>query len=429
MSASSPLNTNFTPTRATRRERTSALDGMIALALLAAVSGYPMIASLPIALSLDTRLVTLPYRGFVVLLSLGILALAGLSRRRATAPVRVRLCLAMACVVLGLRFVNDVFVLGTSTQHNQSAAEFALFFGGVTLLPAVALFIPMRVSLERKVFFALLAFGVATVACATLAMAASSDAVNLALRADREGLNAISYATTGAVLLLLLRALPKQSRSTVRAWLLIACGVALALVPLFTAASRGPVLSMLVALSIGHITASRRRWRALVTVLAVATAMAMATSDLIDLVEDSSDSVAIARRLSDIREDQSTEERLIILSSSWNVFVNNPLLGGAIVEPILKSYPHNILLEALMVGGIPFGLLILLLVASTAVKAVQLQTNSAEQPFRRFTGMFVIFTLSMCMLSGSLYSSPEFWAVVAFSFSLRTLRPHNSGQS
>jgi len=410
------------------RERLPMLDALVGAVLVLSVSGYPLVATLPIALSLDTRVITLPYRGAALLLVLAALALAAMSRRAIAAPMHLRALFGAAWFVLGLRFINDAVIQGIPGRPNQTAGEFALFVGTVSLLPALALFIPLRAQAERKVFSALLAVSALTAVCAVVAMSFVGEEVDLTARADREGLNAISYATTGVVLLLLLGSMPSQRRRSLRSGALVVCGVALGAVPLVMAASKGPLLALAVAAAGAFIAGTRQRVRAVLGVAAAALLLGVTASGGASLLGEAGDSIALARRLTDLDQDASTAERLIILSSSWNVFTDNPVLGGAMVEPILKAYPHNILLEALMVGGIPFGVLTLVLVALVAWRAWRVLAGSSDVPLHRFAGMYALFSLTMSMLSGSLYSSPEFWAALAFVFSLRVpARPQALG--
>ena len=421
-----PYQPHETPKRAApaRAERSALLDVIVGAILVLAVFGYPMVSTLPMFLSLDTRLVSVPFRAFVVALALAALALALLHRRRTQVPLHVGMLVAASGVILTLRFVNDSLAQALPVNATQPAGEFALFFFGVTLLPALALFVPLRNDIEDRLYKTLLAFGVATVGLATVATVFMNPDTDLAARADLEGLNAISYATMGAYLLLLLWSLPAPRHGARRPWFFSACGVLLGLVPLLTAASKGPIISLIIVLASFHVVSSGKGRRGLTSLIAltVVVVLAAAASLWAGATADADDAVAIAQRLSDVSGDRSTVERLVILNSSWDVFTANPLLGGAMVEPIFNAYPHNILLEALMVGGIPFGAITLLLVLVTTIKAVRLMDSPSNAPLRRFIGMLALFVLLMSMLSGSLYKSPDFWAVVALCFALRATR-------
>jgi O-antigen ligase len=155
---------------------------------------------------------------------------------------------------------------------------------------------------------------------------------------------------------------------------------------------------------------SRSRRTASLVALGALALLAIAATVLLPMVAALSDESLLASRIEGFEDDASTLERLYLLQASWDIFVSNPLLGGAIAEPVTHLYPHNIILEALMVGGIGLGLLITAIVAYCLKRAYAL---IAARDQRSFIGGIAIFTVIMAMTSGSLYTGPEFWYVFA----------------
>lgn len=407
-----------------RLKKWTALDGVLKWALVLAVFGYPMIATLPIFLSLETRVFSVPYRAFVIALTVLALLLSLLNRRHTRIPMYVLALISVSCLILILRFSNETFARNLAPGPTQTVGEFTLFFLGVTLFPALALCLPIRVAIEKSIYRSVLVFGSATVALVVFAALFLNPVIDPTLRADLEGLNAISYATTGATLILLIWPVMVGGTKSMGTWVISIAAVTLGLIPLLTAASRGPLVSLLIVLATFHVVSNKgKRLKSILLILAAAGAIATGMGDWLSaMVESGDQTLALARRVTDISGDSSTVERLIILNSSWDVFIANPLIGGAMVEPVLHAYPHNILLEALMVGGIPFGIIVLVLVIATAIQALRLVKSPSTARLRRFIGIFTLYVLVMAMLSGSLYKSPDFWAVVVISFSFRPVR-------
>jgi O-Antigen ligase len=415
-----PADPATTVVERARRQPHDLLDTLVSLLVVLAIFGYPLAASLPIFLSTDTQLFSVPYRALVVGLTLLALLLWALERRRIVLPMQVQMLLAIAVLVLSLRFVHDAFALGLPPHPVQSKEGFALFFYGVTLAPALALAIPLSDAALGRLHRTLLRVGVTTAVLVVLAIAFWVPDLEATARAEGEGLNAITYATVGAVLILLAWSRPARRGASTRQTLMRVGLVVLGFVPLVTSASRGPIIAVLATLAVDGIVSSRApRWRTALMIFAAAAALFVVGSEWAGSLGDAEDAIAIAKRLSDVSEDQSTLERLVILNSSWEVFAASPWWGGAMVEPLLRAYPHNIVLEALMVGGLPFGLLTTWLLVAAGVRAVRLMAAGPAAAALRFIGMFTLFTLTMSMLSGSLYRGPELWAVLVLCFACR----------
>ncbi len=425
--AAQPMSAlGFRPARP-RAKRASLVDAPLALAIVLSVFGYPITAALSLILGVDTRELSLPYRGLVLLLTLAVLLAAWLNSRRSPVPAIVGFLGAVSVAVLTLRFAHDAVALDLPVSATQGAGEFALFFYCVTILPALALAFPLHARYRNRTFRVLLWTAYVAVGLAVLALVVLNPEVESGARAEAEGLNAITFASIGALLILLIWCVPGKQMSA-KGWLLRGSGLVLGLVPMIMGASRGPIICLIGTLALSHLI-RRKSWRMPMLLLLASTAaiIASAPDDWLGAATGLDDSFVVAKRFSDI-EDQSTAERLVVLGSSWDTFTANPWLGGALVEPVLQSYPHNVVLEALMVGGVLFGAIIIVLMIATSLRAIRLLKRSVEDPLLRFIGMYAIFVLSMSMISGALYRSPDLWAAVAMTFSCVAIRTRRASR-
>lgn len=401
------------------------LDGVICLATAVAIFGYPLVATLPIFFNLETTVATVPFRVFVAACSLTVLTLAGLKQRRMPAPAAFLLLALTVLLVLTLRFIYHTMLLGLAPHPTHNAGEFAVFFYGVTVLPALALCMPMRSRIAAASYRWLLTIGALTVTLTILAVSAFAPEIEVGARAESEGLNAITYASVGATLIMLTWPAGQRTRLATIFWR--SGAVALGAIPLVSAASKGPIIALVVAIAAYQIASfGSSRWIKSMALVVALAALAVVGREWAFSTVDGDAPWALALRLSDVGDDTSTLERLSILQSSWDTFATSPLQGGAMVEPVLLAYPHNVLLEALMVGGVFFGIAVTFLLGWTGVRAVTLLKRQPD-PFSAFVGMYALFMLSMSMLSGSLYRGPELWVAVALTFAYqRTPRLRNS---
>jgi len=117
-------------------------------------------------------------------------------------------------------------------------------------------------------------------------------------------------------------------------------------------------------------------------------------------------SFQVLERFSDFFTDPSTTVRTRIMTDALLQFNESPVFGSSTVEYHERFYPHNILVESLMVGGIPcFAALAAYLVsaASAGVRIYQ------QLPERRWLVLLFVQYVIDSMLSGSLYSNATFW--------------------
>lgn len=389
-------------------------------AILLSLFGYPFVAALGTILTPDgdTRVFSIPFRALVLLVTVGVLASALTRNRQVAVPLHILVALAMVLAVLVGRFTFDAAVLGKPVSFNQEPGEVAIFFFGITILPSIALLFALGPDYHETAYRRLRQAGFLTVGLGVLALVVFQPELDAAYRAQSEGLNPITFGTIGAMLILLAWS---SAGHTGGDWLIRILLTGLGLVPLITSGSRGPILSLLTALAFAYLFVADahkgRRAAILLVLLALVAGVLMsgALGSILSMGEED-DAIALSRRLSDVGGDDSTIERLVILNSSWDLFTSSPLLGGGMVEPLLLSYPHNIILEALMVGGILFGIAVTALVMAALSASRRLVATPRSSALCRFIGMNTVYVMMASMLSGSLYRSPDFWAAVALAF-------------
>ncbi|EGR4062136.1 O-antigen ligase family protein [Vibrio cholerae] len=87
-------------------------------------------------------------------------------------------------------------------------------------------------------------------------------------------------------------------------------------------------------------------------------------------------------------------------SSAIDIFMDNPILGGSLVEKYMNYYPHNLILEILMVGGLVFFLLYALY-AFFVIRNVFLKAENEHSTYLKSVIILLIFSY---MTSSSLAS-------------------------
>lgn len=375
--------------------------------LLLSIVGYPLVAPLSLGLGFPNRIVSVPFRGIVLALSVACIASAMVRGLRYRAQPHWLCLLGFWILYLG-RIALDA-VLNPAALR-LPASEYAMFAIGLCLLPGIAVSTRPQALSDAGFSLQVTRAGAIAVVANIATILGSGSALTLltiaSTRFETDTLNPISLSQLGVTILLLTawvahRGELRGNRDRLLAMVAASVGV-LAIV---LGASRGPVLALLVGLVAvafeGGSARNRAFWRALtlgIPVVAIGLIAGLAS-------ETDSGSLYLFTRLreglfsDDVRSQLIADGTLSILSSPWL---------GAGVEP-LGFYPHNLILESFLVFGIPSGLMFLFAFSAAALRSLRML--ALGHPGGWYALLFLQFSV-MAQLSGALYDSAAFWVTM-----------------
>lgn len=309
--------------------------------------------------------------------------------------------------------------------------EKLLFALGSTLLPSLV-FLSAQTTAELRRVYQWLLYAGALVSLAALYLVWTSFGfmAGETSRAGLQSLNPISYGHLGAsVALLGAWYVIDHTKGRSLAGAAIACGaLAIGLLAVVVSASRGPMLSLLSALTMAIVVrvgfkSGSNRIVARLRALGLGAVLIGVVWFGLPFVEEHYGVQSYSRMqlLVDKGEsDQSEEGRLEAWHGAIEQFLNSPLIGDYLVERTTGFYPHNAVIEAFMVtgiiGGVPF--LVWFLTAATA--AVRLLKNAGLDGW---VSLLAIQYLTGAMFSGALWGNSTMWyfgnAAIAHAFVYR----------
>jgi len=384
---------------------------LLAGLLACAVFGFPLVSTLPVFLGVDSRPISLAYRALVAVAAIIVLGLALTRTRGFIRTGHVVLVLAlMALLILRVAWDSSLAPLPLDLDWD----EMWLFMLGATFLPAVAFLArtdPETLELARRWALRLgVLAGLAIVAAAAIAL---RDIVTF-LRLDTGVLNPISIGQAGVSLfvLLLLRPPLTGDQTSMRRFRRAAgtgFGFLLAAILVLTSGSKGPIVAWFVVMLAWLFTLARASIRAGRGLQGVALPMALPlVLLLIVLAVNAVTPLPIVDRFLDISQDQSTSERVRLLTQALDQFEESPVLGSAVIEYESRIYPHNLIVEAMMAGGVVLLVpLIVLLFESLRVAALWLLHGREHH----WLAMLYLQYLVSMMFSGSIFESAPFWSM------------------
>ena len=351
-----------------------------------ALFGYPVIGNLISLLQVESRLLSIPFRIIVALYSLWLV----ISTRRLHTD-RLRQAMFLFWFLYTLRLINDWMF--TTLQ----GADYALqFFVASSVLPAVAL---MKAGAYNRRRFAFVGFLIAGVGAITSLLAARygnadiQEVTDVSGRLSLAALDPVSLGHLAASALLCGLVLWGSARPGAK--VLLASVFLLLVWCLVLTGSKGPALALLVCVGLWALRKGQA-WK-----------FALLAIPMIVWMLVSSDN-PLTSRLSGSEDDQSTVDRLMILSDSISQIEASPIMGSAFVELNSGFYPHNVFIEAGLALGIPGAILFLCLIAIGARRAWKsLRTQNDLLGLLFIQGVFAAAT------SGAIFGASLLWVTLA----------------
>lgn len=396
--------------------------GLFACALF----GFPAVSTLPVFLGIDSRPVSVVFRIALLTASVALLVRAVI-RREAMMPARYAAVAASLMGVMVGRLLWDSSIAALPLALDWS--DFWSFAIGVTFVPSLAFLVRGDdLALDLAYRWSVRLGTVTLVMLFSAAVVALTDWSALQ-RLTTGVLNPISIGHVGVSLFVLLAFAPPAVRArrseSVGRQVAYNLGLVLSTILVLASASKGPALVWLLAV-MGWITAiffgsvnSGGGLKQFAPALVLVTLLAGATFFVNSVMP-----LPLVNRITGFAIDPSTSDRVRVLSEAISQFEESPLLGSAVVEYSSRFYPHNIVVESLMAGGVvAFALLSTLLFLSARSAAAILRHRDA---CRWLAFLFLQFVIDS-MLSGSLYFSPQFWAMSLVVLGLQPVGKPNGG--
>jgi hypothetical protein len=372
------------------------------------IFGFPVVSAIPVILGMESRAFSIAFRAFVVALSLLIVARGVYRRYPRLSGSGAWVFVALVGMILARMLWDSVMA---RLPLDLPWQDLWLFAVGVTLLPGTAFLLVPTKSMLDACYRCALVVGTVSVLAILASVAASVEDLSKLGRLSTEVLNPISVGHAGvSVLIVCLARLAgaatsppvRPAGSLIRLTVgLLGLGMAIA------SASRGPLVALVVTLGVAvAFRGESKEWRTQLVSRVLGAAITVAVPVLGIIAADAFTPFQILARLADFLSDPSTMVRTRIMTDALSQFNDSPVFGSATVEYNERFYPHNILVESLMVGGVACFAALAVFLSIAATASVRIYRRSPE---RRWLVLLFVQYLIDSMFSGSLYSSPTFW--------------------
>lgn len=390
------------------------LQNLYVFLLVSAFIGYPFAAMIPTLIGVDSTIASYPFRLIILSTSIYFILLSLLKQKFLISNTLFLLFCLIWIIVLA-RFFYEGVLLGNPIHPERSFVSTLIYAGLISFIPSIV----FLVDFDKDCFYKFNKYfflGSLILCLAYSFIFTSYLSLDEGRRSGTDSINSITLSTLGAYLFLSSISIEPLKKSKLLSLQFKLASIFIALYLMMISGSRGPLLILIITSMIYFYKLTNSRLLLFSFAIVPLIFIYINFDEIKFLSSLYFDNVILVNRLLEGAEDGSSAERILILISSWNIFIENPLLGGAFVEPITLSYPHNLLLEGLMIGGILLGLLIIIILYFIFTTSLKMLSD----PDLKLLGIVLIFCLGMTMVSGSFIWGPEFWYIFAISISYNT---------
>lgn len=393
------------------RPASAELAGLASAVLTGSLAGFLTVSYIPGAVGVDSRVATVPFRGFMLLLLIyAFFRLLGARHLRKGMSVTTLLAVFFWTAYC-TRFIADTTLLQVPLVGNPT--DMALFLFAMCI-PTFVVFYQIRdINLYRKsLVWSMLALGV----CCVISLIRTQTARDITTQGGyqaNEVLNHITYGHMGVTAVILGLFVFLRIDRVSRPWhlrLLAAAAAILGAFSILASASRGAMVAGVLLIPVVAYLGLRRGSKFLTIAICVALAFALSVS-VAYLTQNGAD---LARQVGTAAAyssaNVSVQNRENMYRDAWAQYLDHPWFGSSIQERNSLSYPHNAVIEAFMATGTFGGTAFALLVLIAVVRAIRLM---GRNPAMAWIPLCFFQQLIGAMFSGGLYNNVPLWGMMA----------------
>ncbi|MHA8072231.1 O-antigen ligase family protein [Aquirufa ecclesiirivi] len=365
-----------------------------------AILGFQMVSILPEVVGVESRIVTVPYRAFYLVIVMLVIFLFRWQ-------FKINKYFVPILAFIFFYFIRSVY--DSITKYDELKhilVDFWLFAYLIGFFPMIPLLFKVNTNTLNTAKAVLFVMVIIVNILGFKNNYGSFGEENIGARFfGNEILNQITYGQTGVIMVIMCLSYFYSQKLIGKLVLLPFIG--LGLMNLAFAGSRGPMIELSLAI-ICFIVVNFKKIGAINLTIAIIFFISLGIYFRDYLIFFNT----ILDRLQDTRFNQGngSEERYFLFKNSWEQFWANPVFGYVGIG----EYPHNLILEAFMALGFAGGILMIYIVIiafRNCIALVKIETTN-------WIALIFLMHIIAAFISGSIWNSFEFWSLLALSFSL-----------
>ncbi|MDD2664486.1 MAG: O-antigen ligase family protein [Dechloromonas sp.] len=379
-------------------------SALIALSL----AGYPLVAAFTTVFNVENAVFSLSLR--VVIFFLALMALFLFWRRVFNLWV-----IFWFFFVFWLFYIARIFVDVSAAPYflSKDPLEYWVWAIGCSFFPAISLFtLRSDASIEMARKWSLILLVAAGVIVAffggTVSVSSSGDEFETG-RLGLKSLNAILVGYLGGSIGIISGwQLVNSSRISIRVLIFYVICLSLGIYLLLASSSRGPLVSFVFVLFFYYFSLDFRKILRYTPVLIGFSVFFYFAA--LYLGENAGFSIISRVVQGASGDDVNVSSRATAFYSGLNQFIDNPFFGSSLEDKDLRTYPHNVIVEAFMSTGLIGGLAFIFVIIYSVIASWLVISK------KLYSGWVVLIYLQYLVgaqFSGAIYGVTVFWAFLA----------------
>ncbi len=372
---------------------------------------YPIVAAIPLILKVPSTPISISYRAFYLFLSIGVVAplLVALYKKKLNLGVWL---LMLFWTAYSMRMIYDLLIVDIEAYEADS--YFLLYGIGGCFIPLIAVGFFGKHLDVKKILGGILFFSIVSNLILLAFTFSSGQSLSeimfhrvTLVGSDNKGVvNPIIMSREGGVLFVMSVFFAFFNKN--KLWPII--GLFVGLATLLLGASRGPLISALLAVAIiivDYIYVSKKSYGfALSIFLSLGILVPLLYVGVSKVLQ--SKEFALARRVSEVGNVGKLKEETRFLQ--WQAAIkqieSSPIIGHSMVENLLHYSPHNLYLEIVLATGVLGGLIMLGVFLLAFRRWLKLLRNRAPA---RVLGYLLFLYLLYGLTGLALYTATQLW--------------------
>lgn len=361
-----------------------------------------------------SRVVTIPFRALMLIISLYII-ITGVVNNKFIIPSKKTILFFLFWLLYVCRLIVDLYLRDIQATVFDNKLDYILNAIGICIIPVVSLLFAKDIDTEwiLKWFYHILFVALIISLFLNLNINSEESQQSYGRYGGGGSLNTINYGHQGVSLSLLSLFLISRAKHNIIKITLYVSSFLLGLFVMYLAGSKSPLVALIICCAFFYCSI-KGFFKGIFILLSLSLPFFIFTDHIIGFLSNYGGSFfdRITKAL-----DSGDQSRMWLLGEGFNEFAGSPFTGSAFVLQGQNTgswngfYPHNIFIESLMALGIIGGILILGIIAKGWHDSYKVLRTSHSSGW---IGLLFIQYSILAMFSNAIYTNHFFWCYVVF---------------
>ncbi len=371
------------------------------------IVGFTIISMFPDAFSLNSRIITVPFRAVILLLSI-VIILYAIYTKNNNKFGKTEFFFIAFWLFYFIKAIVSFKTYSFSEEMASKEIEIYLRIIGITFIPSLAVLTIKEKNINYALFLKWVYYTLYIILLLNVFVGIKHDYHGRS--AGFMSMYSISFGHLGVSLALLSIYKLLFEVKTKYSQAISFLGIILGLYILYTSGTRSPLIAFILCLCFVFYIKNKLKYLGVFLLLLGTSVLALIYFKPQHVETDNSSS--FLNRVTNMIVSGDSSGRDVLYQQGIEIFAENPIFGGRILY-FDGMYPHNVFLEVLMAMGVTGFLLYLLFFKNCIIYLLKLKKSIKNNEEVFWVSILWLQYFVLSLFSYNLHSSPEIWYLTA----------------